>query len=94
MVSSFERLLIVCCVCVLVFVCLQSGGGGGDADDVKNEREYLLEIENENKSLTADLQVSRQELTHLHDEVEDIRESCDQLKHDKAMVLGQCDVLR
>lgn len=70
------------------------GMGGGTAEDMKNEREYLIEIENENESLKADLLISREECGHLRDELADIRESCDALKTDKAKVLGQCDVLR
>jgi chromosome segregation ATPase len=73
-----------------------SGGGlsGASVDDVKNEREYLLELENENEGLKADLQISKDECGHLHDELEETREVCDGLKTDKAKVLGQCDVLR
>ena len=70
------------------------GIGEGNPDDLKHEREYLLEIESENESLKADLQIKRDECEHLTAELEAIRESCDALKTDKAKVLGQCDVLR
>ena len=51
-------------------------------------------FENENEGLKADLQISKDECGHLHDELEETREVCDGLKTDKAKVLGQCDVLR
>ena len=94
-----------------------SGGGGTDMDGIKNEREYLLEIEKDNEELKADKLIMQDQIEHLEHEVEETRDMCaplaccpliafpltswgdgcgrcDTLKHDKAMVLGQCDVLR
>jgi len=50
---------------LLLFCLLQSGGGMTSGDDIKNEREYLLEIENDNEVLKANLQVPSSSGQHL-----------------------------
>ena len=51
-----------------------SGGGGTDMDGIKNEREYLLEIEKDNEELKADKLIMQDQIEHLEHEVEETRD--------------------
>lgn len=53
-----------------------SGGGGTDMDGIKNEREYLLEIEKDNEELKADKLIMQDQIEHLEHEVEETRDMC------------------